>query len=41
MSQAILSITNSNIITEESFLTPGRVWSDNTGKIFDVKEPDA
>ena len=22
---------------EENFLSPGRVWSDTTGKIYDVK----
>ena len=24
-----------------SIFTPGLVWSDKTGKIFDVEEPDA
>ncbi len=25
----------------ESIFTPGLVWSDKTGKVFDVEEPDA
>ncbi len=42
MSQQSLSIVNLSILpTEESIFTPGRVWSNNTGKIYDVEEPDA
>jgi len=25
----------------DSIFTPGLVWSDKTGKVFDVEEPDA
>ncbi len=41
MSQVVLSATNVEPIIEQSIFTPGRVWSDNTGKIYDVEESDA
>ncbi len=40
MSQQGLSIANVGP-EETNFLTPTKKWSDSTGKVFDLEEPDA
>ncbi len=40
MSQQTMLATTT-LVTITTIFTPGRVWSDNAGKVFDVKEPDA
>ncbi len=40
MSQQGLSIANVGP-EETNFLTPTKKWSNGTGKVFDLEEPDA
>lgn len=41
MSQQALGIANLGVVEETNFLTPTKKWSNKTGKVFDLEEPDA
>jgi len=41
MSQQGVSIANLGPPEETNFLTPTKKWSNSTGKVFDLEEPDA
>ncbi len=38
MSQQMITVVSLVSTAPPSFLDPGLVWSDKTGKVFDVKE---
>jgi len=33
--------TSTSFTSAKTIFSPGQQWSDNTGKVFDVEEPDA